>query len=148
MKKKYRNAKWNSYNIFQIFSPTVLQCLLSTGWVPKNMFHLVLEAFVVVSSRWKKGHCSFFSFFSKEISSHERAFYLKTFPRPTLRKKQQSFSLCLFYTKKYSQFPVGGVWFIFSQYYHLVHHIGAVAYYMCCMMWSTKCILTHLFATF
>ena len=34
------------------FSPTVLQCL-PAGY-QKNMFHLVLEAFVVVSSRWKK----------------------------------------------------------------------------------------------
>ena len=107
--------------------------------VYKNMFHLALEAFVLLSG-WKKNPIVLRSaiFLKKYLM---RAFHLKSFPRTTNSPQKSTTNRDLLYTKKHSLNFLIHIFFPIINISYIILSIGTVAYYIH-EMWGTKCVRT------
>ena len=105
--------------------------------VYKNMFHLALEAFVLLSG-WKKNPIVLRSaiFLKKYLM---RAFHLKSFPRTTYPPQKPTTNRNLLYTEKHSLNFLIHIFFPIINISYIILSIWTVAYYM----WGTKCVSAY-----
>ena len=96
--------------------------------VYKNMFHLALEAFVLLSG-WKKNPIVLRSaiFLKKYLM---RAFHLKSFPRTTYPPQKPTTNRNLLYTEKHSLNFLIHIFFPIINISYIILSIGTVAYYI------------------